>query len=114
MTTQTVKRLVEGSLLTASAAIYYTAPANTKTVIRQLAVTNTDTVARTVTIHLVVSAGSASAANRIASARNLAPGETWPCAAAIGQVLEAGGTLQALASTTSVVALVASGTEVVQ
>lgn len=111
---QSVKSLVSGVLLTGSAATYYTTPAGTQTRISNLCCTNTDTVPRTVTIHLVPSGGTADTTNRIASARNLAPGETWVCMAAVNQTLGAGATIQALASTTSVVNMVASGVEIVQ
>ena len=113
MATKTLVRMVDGSLLTNVAATYYTSPANTVTYITNVSLTNTDTVARTVTLHLVPSAGSATAANRILSAHPIAAGKTFVPPQAIGQTLPIGGTLQALADTGAVVALVASGIQVV-
>ena len=51
--TATPKKLIQGSQLTASAATYYTAPTNTRTLIKKVTFTNNDTVARTVTLYLV-------------------------------------------------------------
>lgn len=111
---QFAKRLVDGSQLTTSAATYYTAPANTSTIIRQATLTNTSGTAQTATVHLVPSGGSATASNMILSARSIAPGESYPVYSAQGQVLAGGGTIQALASAGSAISLVASGVEVVQ
>jgi hypothetical protein len=107
----TPKRFVAGSQLTTSAAVYYTAPAATKARIDACALTNTSGGAVTATMHLVASGGTASAANRILSARSIAAGATLIVPGAIGQWLEAGGTLQALASSGTSITLVASGVE---
>lgn len=106
----TPKRLVSGSLLTTSAATYYTAT-GVKTRIDACALTNTSGGAVTATMHLVPSGGSAAASNRILSARSIAAGATLVVPGAIGQWLEDGGTLQALAGTGAAVSLVASGVE---
>lgn len=107
----TPKRLVAGSQLTASAATYYTAPAGTKTRIDACALTNTTAGAVTATMHLVASGGTATASNTVLSARSLAAGATLVVPGAVGQWLEAGGTLQALASAGASISLVASGVE---
>lgn len=105
-------RIIPGSQLTTGAVAYYTAPALTKCVIKRLTFTNTTATAVTVTAYLVSSAGSASASNTIASARTVAPGETWDCVSAEGQVVEAGGSVQALASSGTSITLIGSGIEV--
>lgn len=105
------KRLVDGSLLTVAAAIYYTAPANTLTTISACTLTNTTAGALTATVYLVPNAGSPTAANTVLSARTLAAGESLNVGSAIGQTLSAGGTLQALASAGASISLVASGYE---
>lgn len=105
-----LKRFVGGSQLTTSAAIYYTAD-NIKARIDNIALTNTTAGAVTATVHLVPSGGSASASNCVLSARSIAAGETYIVPGAIGQTLDAGGTLQALASAGTAISLVASGIE---
>jgi predicted phage tail protein len=105
------KRLVDGSQLTTSAVAYYTAPANTVATISACTLTNTTAGAVTATLHLVPSAGTATALNCILSARTIAARETYNVSSAIGQTLAAGGMLQALASAGTSISLVASGYE---
>ena len=105
------KRLVDGSQLTASAATYYTAPANTFATISACTLTNTTAGAITATLHLVPSGGSATTSNCILSARTIAAGESYNVGSAIGQTLLAGGTLQGLAGSATSITLVASGYE---
>jgi hypothetical protein len=107
--TQAAKRLIAGSLLTASAATYYTSPTNTKTTISAMTLTNTTGTARTVTIYLVASGGSASASNAVLMTKNIGAYESYNVKEAIGQTLEAGGFIQALADSSSAVSIVASG-----
>ena len=52
------KRLVDGAQLTATAAVYYTAPANSLTTISAASVTNTTATPQTVTVYLVPALGS--------------------------------------------------------
>lgn len=111
--TVTAKKLFDPTFLTGSAATYYTVPGSTRTIIKKLTLTNTDSVTRTVTIYLVPSGGSAAASNVILSAQGITAGETYEVFVAEGQTLAAGDTIQALASTTSVVNMQASGVEIV-
>jgi hypothetical protein len=95
------KRLISGSQLTGSAATYYTVPTNTnavispKAVITRLILCNTTAGAVACTVYLVPSGGAAGVTNTITSAKSIAVGETWCCPEAEGQVLEAGGFIQA-------------------
>lgn len=98
-----------GGTLTASAAAYVTAPANTTYVIKKAVFTNTDTVARTITVHRVAAAGTATAANMIISAFSLSAGQTYEATSLGNMVMGPGVTLQALASTTAVVNIFVSG-----
>jgi hypothetical protein len=107
------KRLVDGSQLTTSALTYYTAPVSTLTTIAACTLTNTSAAPVTVTVYLVATGGTASAANTILSARALAAGESFNVGSAIGQTLSAGGQIQALASAATSITLVASGYETV-
>jgi len=103
------KRLVEGSQLTAVAATYYTTPANTITTISAFSVTNTTVTARAVTVHLVPSGGAAGPTNCVCPARVVPPGETYNVTGAIGQTMDAGGFISALADAATALTLVASG-----
>lgn len=105
------RRFVNGSQLTTGAVVYYTAPVNTVSTISAMSVTNTTGTARTVTVYLVPSGGTADATNVVCSARTVSPGETFNVFGAIGQTLAAGGTIQALADAATALALVASGYE---
>ena len=105
------KQLCAGAQLTASAAPYYTVPANTITTISACSLTNSTATARTVTMHLVPNGGSANAANMILSARTVAPGETYNVASAIGQTIPAGASIQSLSDVAAAVTLIASGYE---
>lgn len=105
-----LKRMVNGSQLTTSAVAYYTA-SGAKAQILAMTLTNTTGGAVTATVHLVPSGGSASASNCILSAKSLAAGASYKVAEAIGQALEDGGSVQALASSGASISLVASGIE---
>lgn len=105
------KRLINGSQLTAAAAIYYTVPVNTVTTISAMTMTNTTGLNRTVTIHLVPSGDTPTVSNMILSAYVLAAGSSEPVTSAIGQTLAAAGTIQALSDLAAAVTLVASGYE---
>ena len=104
------KRLVEGSQLGTGVATFYTAPANTRTRILLVTVTNTTGTAQTVTLHLVAPGGSASASNMVTSARNVAAGQSVVLYEAAHN-LESAGSIQALASAGTALTLMASGVE---
>ena len=93
-TTPTV--LVAGIQLTGSAATYYTAPTGNRVTIKSASVTNTTAGVVALTLYRVPSGGSASAANTIVSAKNVAVGETYNCPELVNKVLHAGDTIQAL------------------
>lgn len=107
----TGKRMVSGSQITASLATYYTVGASTRAQIQAMTVTNTNASARTVSIHLVPSGGTADATNIVLSAKSLAQNESYKVIEAIGQWLEAGGFISAVASAATSIDLVASGIE---
>jgi hypothetical protein len=109
---RTAKVLNAGTQLTTLAATYYTAPANTTTVIQSVVLTNTTAGAITATVHLVASGGSATASNMVLSARSIAAGETYLVPGCAGAVVATGGTIQALASANTSIILMASGTEI--
>jgi hypothetical protein len=90
----------------------YAAPANTKTIIKKLTFTNNDTVARTVTVHLVASGGTGGATNIITKAYPIGPGATYEAFEAEGQVLQVGDFITAFADVASMVTCHGSGVEV--
>lgn len=100
--------LVPPDFLTATAATYYTVPASKTVQIDQASVFNSDASARTVTIYLVPSGGTASAENAIVTALSLAAGET-KLVPELNHKLTEAMTIQALASSANVVALTVSG-----
>lgn len=108
----TNRRIIAGSQLTTDAVAYYTAPRGTRCVIKRLSLTNTSAGPVTVTIYLVPSQYSAAADNTLTSARSLAAGETWDCLSAEGHVIEAGGTVEALASAGASITIIGSGMEI--
>ena len=105
------KRLINGSQLGVSASTYYTAPNNTTTTISAMTLTNDTTSAVTATVHIVPSGSTATSLNKVLSARTISAGESYNVGGAIGQTLEAGGTIQALASVAASITIVASGYE---
>lgn len=107
----TAKALIPGSTLTTAAAVYYTVPPGVNTRITQFSLTNTDAVARTVSVYLVDNAAAPTAADTLIKDKTLAAGETWVPYQALGAVLSPGGTIQLIADAVSVVTVKASGLE---
>ena len=108
----TVQKLVAGSQLTASAATYYTAPANTKAIIKNMTLTNTTANAVTATVHVISAGATETTSNMIISARVIPPNDTYNCPEAIGKVMLATGTIRALAGSTVSISLQADGIEI--
>jgi hypothetical protein len=113
MATLTPKPLLQGTLLPNAVAVQYTVPALTVTTVRSITICNTDSVAHTVTLHLVPSGGSPSKATMVLSAVPLDPGETlFP----VGQDLwnlATGDMIQAFADAASQVSMRVDGSELV-
>lgn len=107
----TNKTLIDGVQLTASAVVLYTAPANgAGTRVTAFTATNSNTV-ENYTLHIVPSSGSANLTNILVAARSLAINEPDNPAEITNQLVPAGGTIQALASTTLKISVRASGVE---
>ena len=99
-----------GGTLTGSAAAYATASGTSTLILKNVVFTNTDSVARTITVHRVPSGGSATTGNMVISALSLSAGQTYNATEVLGNmILTPGATLQALASTGGVVNLFISG-----
>jgi len=112
MSVITPKRLITPAQLTTGAVVYYTTPVNTKTTIKKLTLTNSTVNARTVTLHLVPSGGTADATNVLLSVLNIAAHTTIDVTEASGHTLETGSTIQALADAATAVTIQGSGFEV--
>lgn len=92
-----------GGLLTSSLATLFTGQTNTKTLITKASFVNTDTVARLLTVNLIRSGGSASAANTLIDAVAIPAGGSYLAPELVGQILNAGDFVQAKADAGSVV-----------
>lgn len=97
--------------LTATAAVLYTCPVNSIAQIVRAVAYNTDTVARSVTIHRVPSGDTPATANIIVAsyAGRIPAGQTLVFAGLAGMVLNPGDTIQALADSAGVVNITMSG-----
>jgi len=105
--TYTPTRLIHGSALTNALATYFTAGTAYGAILNELMIVNTDTVARTVTVHVVPLGGTAAIANIILSADTLQPGEQRVYS--LFTIIPLGSFIQAKADTGAVVAISASG-----
>lgn len=108
----TPKRLVTPAQLTGSATTLYTVPTGTTTQIKQIILCNDTTSAVTATLYLVPTGGSAGVTNLILNAKAI-PTDGSPLIYAFdeGLIMNAGDTLQGLASTTAQVTYHVTGDE---
>lgn len=105
----TIQPLFEPVQLAAAATNYFVAGSPTR--IDKMTVANPDSAnSYTVTIYWVPQSGAAGVANAIVTTRRLQPLETWDVYPMIGQVLNVGDAISALASTAAKVNFFASGT----
>lgn len=105
----TATSLVQGVQLTNAAAIYYTCPANSRMVIRHVVFTNTTAGAITVTAYVVPSGGSVGDPTTVLKVFSIAGNTAYTSPELSGVVLNAGDTLQALASANTSISLNAAG-----
>lgn len=106
----TGKALSFGSQIAAAATTYFTAGVQTR--LDKCTVTNEDSAAWTFSIYLVPSGGAAGVTNQIIATRYINAGETYTCPEIVGQWLNAGQFLAAIASSASKLTLRVSGVEV--
>jgi len=109
--TVTVRVLIPAKQAENSQTTQYTA-SNVRAVIDKFTATNTTTSNVTLSVNLVTSGGSASAANLIVDARTIAPDETYTFPELVGQALEAGGFISTIASAATSLTIRASGREI--
>lgn len=99
------KRLYQGQLAAAAAALY-TAPAATAAIVKAIRVVNTDTVSHSFTLYQ----GGTAAANQITGSFAIGPGETFIDTGPL--FLAAGDTIAGKADTASVMTCTLGGIEV--
>jgi hypothetical protein len=87
----------------------FTGPVNSQVRIDALTVTNIDSVAHTITIHLVPSGGSVASGNTTTFAQQVQAGQTWVSPNEVGKVLGAGDFISAIASAASQLVMSAGG-----
>jgi hypothetical protein len=109
--TVTVKTLVAPLQMQATQTTQYTATA-VRAIIDKATVTNTDTSARTFSVNLVQSGGSAGNANLIIDTKTVQPDETYTCPELVGQVLDSGAFISTIASAATALTLRISGREI--
>jgi len=103
------KRLYGPDQLGSTVSTLYTSPASTKTSITTCVATNAGSGVITYTIHIVPSGDTADATNMVVDAAPLSEGENEIVGALVGQVLEAGDSVQAKASSAASINVLISG-----
>jgi hypothetical protein len=109
--TVTAKTLAEGQIIPNADTTVYTAPLAVTTIIDKLTTANYDSVAREITISIVASGGSVGNAYYIAK-QTLAAKETYIWPEVVGQILNTGDYVSAIASNNTGVNLRMSGREI--
>ena len=106
------KELINAQITGAGGAITYTAGTGARCRITAASICNTEaSTSYTVDVHKIPSGDSLGAANKIINSRTIFGGETYPCPELIGQILESGDSLDAVASTTLKLNFIVSGVE---
>jgi len=107
----TLKVLIPPKQAENSQTTQYTA-VNAKAIIDKFTITNTSANNVTISVNLVTSGGTPSAANLIMDARAVAPDETYTSPELVGQVLEPGSFISTIASAATSLTIRASGREI--
>lgn len=102
-----LQQLIAAQRAPSAQTTMFTATQTTR--IDSVSVVNTDTAAHTISINLVSSGGSASAANLTTQAQVILPGQTWNSPNEVGKVLNAGDFISVVASAATSLNIVAGG-----
>ena len=105
------KCFVEGKQLPSSNDTHYIST-SVRSIIDKCTVCNTTGSVATLTLDIVVAAGSAGVTQRIISARSIAAGETYNCSEMVGHILNPGDSIQGLSGTASALTIRISGREI--
>lgn len=106
------RAIYETTQLGSAAASIYVAPANTRTLLDKMTITNPTAGALTFTVNLVPEGGTAGADNIVVSAQSVAAGATYLCPEIVGHVLNTGDFVSAFASAATSLVVRISGREV--
>jgi hypothetical protein len=106
-------QLVPTAQLSTSAAAYYTAPTLTVADISSATATNVTNGTAAITVYLVPSGGSPTAANTIVQSRNVPPNASVQLWELIGQKVLPGSSIQAQATSATSINLSVGGYEIV-
>jgi len=109
--TVTVKNLVPAKQVEIAQTTQYTA-SNCKALIDKCTITNNAASNVLFSANLVPEGGTPANGNLVINERAIAPKETYVCPELVGQVLEEGGFLSAIASVGSALTIVVSGREI--
>lgn len=107
----TVKVLIPGKTAENAPTTQYTAT-GVATIIDKFTATNFDTVARSLTVHLMQPGGTAADSTLVAKTKTLQAAESYTFPEVVGHVLSPGGFISTTASAGSAIAIRASGREV--
>lgn len=103
--------LYESAYLTNADVTLYTAT-GMRVIIDKVTVTNVTAGALTATVRMVASGGTAGTSNTVMSAKTLAAGECYTCPEVVGQILNSGDFVSALASANTAIVVRISGREI--
>lgn len=109
MSTVTPGCLVQGVLAQNTDVVIYTVPAGKKALIDQMSAANTDASTRTLTVNVVPSGGSVSAANQVTPGASIAANTAVSLSEMKSQILEAGDFISIKASAADLIAVRISG-----
>lgn len=109
--TVVAKVLIEAKNAESSQTTQYVA-SGVSAIIDKFTATNYDTVARTISVNLVPSGGSAGNSNLIVKTKTLQAGETYTFPEIVGQTLASGDLISTIASAASAINIRSSGREV--
>lgn len=105
-------QIIAPQALSNAIAVLYTSPNNKKTIVNKLTVANTGAVAVTADIHVVPAGGSPDDTNKLIPAKVIDGNTSFAAYQLEGQILNAGDSVQAVASVDAVANVMASGVEV--
>lgn len=108
----TAKTLISAKYAASGVNTEYTAPGATRVILDKFTATNTDSSARTITIHIVPNGGSVGGDNMLISAFSIPANEIKDFSELQNHILNAGDYIAVVASVASKVVIRASGREV--
>lgn len=104
--------LFEGTLISNVNATYYTSPSQTRTIITKFTLQIAGGVGASIQVNLVPKGGTAGSSNQISGQLSLAAGGVTDLYPAQGHILEAGDTIQMVASASNIISARASGAQI--